>query len=477
MFDLVAEASLLFSKMISFYEVAAEAHAVFTCAISDLPSSSILEKFLCSFCKCDRVEFSIKSYLDFKYSSLSPETFKYDYEHFIDSSEPEDQVTINIHINKAFDDRDSLAIYSFDHFISHYAKCSFYELMHEISIVLKKRNHLVFHVIDKEVNISTGSICLYNDISMLTSSTIDRKAYFAHLNDASLFLNRNDLSLSPYDFRILHDVSSDTTQLRGLLTKLETIFAYIYLSYSAQIIHDQVILQLSPSAPNIVLAITEVVPCQYICDLFHWAFESDHTIERVGIIRNLLELNCKSASDLQLKDDSLLLSAKSNYILFQKKTIDKYIDLKNSISLTIVEATNHMQEILQTLVDAVRNNFVAVIMFLITVIITDSVNWEDLFTGTVLNADLLYVIKVFCVSSFLYLLVTLLSIYLKWRFLLRGYKEIKSNYTDILDSDDLNRAFDNDKAINYVTRTILFASSITSIIWIIFLFVLYLLAW
>lgn len=477
MFDLISEASSLFSEMVSFYEVAAEANATFSCTVSNLPCVTKLEAFLNSFCKCDTVELSFKSYLDFSYSSINPEKINDEYQKFIESSEPDDTVSINIHINKSFDDRDALAIYSFENFVTYYNSRSFYELLHELSTAFKKRTHLVFHVIDKEVNLSTGSICFYNNISMLTGGTTNREEYLQLLNNASLFLNRNDFPLSPNDFRTLYNVSTNTLELTYLLKKLETIFSYIYLSYSAHIANDQVILQLSPSAAHMTLAYPEIVPCQYICDLYQWAFEGDHTIERVGIVRNLFQLNCKNVTDLELKDDTLLLSAKSNYILFLKKTVDKYIELKNSISLTIVEATNNMQEILQTLVDAARNNFVAIIMFLITVIITDSINWDDLVNGSVINADLLCVIKVFCVSSFLYLLVTLLSIMLKWSFFSRGYNDIKSNYKDLLDADDLLRAFNDDKAIKYVRNSIIVASSITSIIWIIFLFLLCMLVW
>lgn len=477
MFDLISEASSLFSEMTSFYEVAAEANAQFSCAVSHLPRITTLEKFLNSFRKCDTVELSIKSYIDFMYCSKNLQTWKSDYCRFIESSEPDDSVAINLHINKSFDDRGSLSVYSFTYFVEYYASRPFYELLHELSAALKKHTHLVFHVIDKEVNLSTNSLCFYNNISMLTSSTKNREEYFEYLRNASLFLNQNDLSLTPNDFRILHNISTDTSQLAGLLKKLETIFSYIYLAHSAHIVNDHVVLQLSPTAANIALTYTETVPCQQICDLFQWTFDGNHTIDRVGIVRNLLELNCKNVDELILKDDALLLSAKSNYILFQKKTIDKYIELKNSISTTIVEATNNIQGILQTLVDAVRNNFVAVIMFLITVVITDSINWSDLTSRSILNSDLLFVIKVFCVSSFMYLLVTLVGISLKWFFFSHGYKELKNNYKDLLDADDLKRAFDNDKAIKHTRNTIIIASSITSVIWIMFLYLLCKLVW
>jgi hypothetical protein len=61
------------------------------------------------------------------------------------------------------------------------------------------------------------------------------------------------------------------------------------------------------------------------------------------------------------------------------------------------------------------------------------------------------------------------SVIFKWRFFAHSYKELKKNYEELLDSEDLARAFDNDKAINYVKGKIIFASSLVAAIWMIFL--------
>ena len=220
MFDLIAEASNLFTNMTSFYEVAVEANATFSCTISNLPPVTQLKSFLNSFRNDDSVELSIKSYLDFSYSSLCPQQLEDNYLKFIDSSEPEDSVTINIHINKSFDDRDSLTIYSFENFVTHYANRSFEDLIHELAFAFKKHSHLIFYVMDKEVNLSTESICFYSNSSMLTKGSTSREEYINYLNNASLFLNRNEFPLTPYDFRILQNVSVDIPQLVSLLNKL-----------------------------------------------------------------------------------------------------------------------------------------------------------------------------------------------------------------------------------------------------------------
>lgn len=473
MFDLVAAGVALFKNMEEFSEAALEANATFLCTVSDLPTDNQLKEFLDSFCDVDDVALSIKSYLDFSYCRSNQTAWIADYNKFIESSEPKDSVTINIHIGKRVDDRGALSIYSFKYFIMHYTNLEFYALIQELSYALKRRNHLAFHVLDKEINLSTQTICFFNDVTMLTDFSLQRAHNLEKLHKLSLFLNRTEFPLMPNDFCILQNTSVDTSDLAHLFGKLETVFSYIYLAYSAYIVKNQVVLQLSPSAMNLNITFEEIKPCQHICDLFQWSFWGNGAAEKVGITRNLLALNCKKSSDLNLEDESILLSAKSNYILFQKKTVDKYIELKNSIAQTIVDATHNLEEILQSLVDAVRNNFVAVIMFLMTVIVTDTVNWENFFSERVLDSDVIHVIRVFCVASFFYLLTTLVGVFFKWSFFLHGYKALKNNYADILDAEDLERAFDGDNAVNFIKKRIIYASILVATVWIIVLCLLY----
>lgn len=469
LFSLLTEANRLFSSLVSFYEVAAEANMVYSTTVANLPDESQLEAFISSFRSNDNLELSIRSYLDFIYDSSSPDLWKSEYSKFLNSSETEDKVEITIHVNKRFDDRDTLSIYCFDKFMEYYNQLPLMELLSVLAASLKRHSHLCFYVMDREINVSTNSICFYNDASMQSRNSKSRDELMNHCNASSLFLNRTEISLCPYDFKIIHDVSNDSHSVVALLQRLETIFSFLFLVNSSYIQSNQAVLQIAPSSANITIPLDQFENLQSVCNLFYWAFSGDYTIERVGIVRNLLEINCRKSADLFLIDDTLLSSAKSNYILYQKKTVDKYIELKNLISSSIIDAANSMQEIIQTLVDALRNNFVAVIMFLVTVIITDSINWDNLISGSILNQDLLLIIRVFCIASFLYLLVTLSSVIFKWRFFAHSYKELKKNYEELLDSEDLARAFDNDKAINYVKGKIIFASSLVAAIWMIFL--------
>ena len=363
LFNLELEAERLFRNNSSFTDVTTETRAEFCCKASELPDIANMDRFLRSFRTCDTVDVSIRSYLCFDYHSASCEAWEVRYEGFLANSEPEDDVTVNIHVNKMPDCLGVLSVYSFRRFISHYMKMPINKLLYELSMGLKKYKRMIFQVLDQEVKLEAGSICFLNDTVSLPGSKEDRRIMLIHHNNDALFFNRDEYALVPYDFRVMEYSPSGISSVADFLKKLETAMSYVYLAHAAQMTDSGLVLDLSPTYSRIIVPYEEIVPCQHVCDLFKWAYDGDYTTERAGIIRNLLEMRCKRVQDLILNDDTILLAAKSNYVLYQKKTIDKYIALKNSISQVIVDATNGMETMLQTLIDAIKNNFIAVIIF------------------------------------------------------------------------------------------------------------------
>ena len=254
MFSLLSEADRLFSSQVSFYEVAAEANMVYLTTVSSLPDEALLDAFISSFRSNDKIELSIKSYLTFLFDSSNPSTWKSEYNKFIKSSEPDDEVEVTIHINKRFDDRDAITIYCFDKFMEHYMKLPLMDLLRVFASSLKKYSHLCFYVMDREINISTNSICFYNDTSMRSGMSKSRDDIMSHCNASSLYLNRTEIPLCPYDFKIIQNISNNSHNIVTLLQRLETIFSYLFLVYSSSIQSNQVILQIAPSITNIIIS-------------------------------------------------------------------------------------------------------------------------------------------------------------------------------------------------------------------------------
>jgi hypothetical protein len=245
------------------------------------------------------------------------------------------------------------------------------------------------------------------------------------------------------------------------------------LANSSYIANEKIVLQFSPTQSGFDYEINTIIDNRHICQLFKWAFDGDNTVERSGIARNVICLNCKNSEQILAINEDILNSVKSNYLLFQKKTTEQYIEMKNQISEFIVNASKQLQEIIHDLIDGLKNNFIAVIMFLITIILTDSIDWDDIIRTGGLNKDLVFVINIFYVASIAYLVVTFVAMIVKWTFLKAGYKQLKDNYKEVLDEKDLEKAFNDDNVIKKAKRKIIISSMIIGVVWIIFLIIIY----
>ena len=162
----------------------------------------------------------------------------------------------------------------------------------------------------------------------------------------------------------------------------------------------------------------------------------------------------------------MLSAIKSNYTIFQRKTTQQYIDMKKDISDFIVGTSQQMQEVTSSLIDGLKNNFIAVMMFFITTILTDSLDWEMLLKSGEISDDLCNIVILILIASTLYLIVSVFMAIYKWSFYKGNYLRLKGNYSDLLSEEDINKAFDGDNSYKAVRNRTLVISIIICAAWI-----------
>lgn len=143
--------------------------------------------------------------------------------------------------------------------------------------------------------------------------------------------------------------------------------------------------------------------------------------------------------------ESIYNSAVANHVIYQRKHAEQYIELKNKLSEFIVESARQLQELAHDLVEGFRNNFVAVIVFLMTVLLTDSIDFSS-FTQANVSSNIVAVCGIFTFASLLYMIVTIIAGNTKWGWLEKSYHDLKDNYRDVLDGQDIEVAVNNDAA-------------------------------
>ena len=162
----------------------------------------------------------------------------------------------------------------------------------------------------------------------------------------------------------------------------------------------------------------------------------------------------------------VLLAKKEERNETVEKVIDQYIAIKRDVIKSIFDSTKQVQELYSTLADNLGKNFVAVITVIISQVLANHINWELLKSKAFINEEFQMVVIIYFVASVFYMLLTMHTIYTKWNFYKDRYNKIREQYKYLLDEEELNKAFDNDRLINKAQSRIIWYSVIIFTLWI-----------
>jgi hypothetical protein len=159
----------------------------------------------------------------------------------------------------------------------------------------------------------------------------------------------------------------------------------------------------------------------------------------------------KNIITLSLKDfDSFKLipgisdSIKSNFAIYLKENIYKYIDIKNRISDQLIEHSNRISKAIETFSDTFKNNLIGFITFFISVIVINSIASKSIIY--VFNDTIASISYVILLVSACYLLFSLHELDMKEKRFHSSYKNLKTRYQFLLTAEDIANVFNNNKA-------------------------------
>lgn len=357
-----------------------------------------------------------------------------------------DEVIVSIKVEKK--DHDGvLNVYNLNSF-SEFLNGRSYTQLFDIFTQLFKRcgNRIVFHLLDTNGSLRTRNIA-FSDNDVEWKVNIPRHEQLINCDNASLFLDRAKYPLLPQDFAITGPVEgSGFENIEELFEKLHSIWSYFYIANSAYIANEKAILQFDPAGAAGEYDFEDLAKNTIVPQIYEWAFKDEGCVDKASIARKIINVYCRSNEAILTIDKKLFNSIKSDYVIYQKNHADQYIDMKNKISECIVDHAKQMQELSHDVLEAFRNNFVAVIVFLMTVLLTDSIDFSK-FLGRTVSSNVTAVCGIFTLGSILYLIATIIMGNQKWKWLEQSYDDLKGNYKEILDDQDIEEAFNHDQPI------------------------------
>ena len=373
------------------------------------------------------------------------------YKDFVDNLYESDEVRVSIGIKKNVHNG-VMNVYSLGLFSEFLKDRSYTQLFDNFTQLFKLcGDRIVFHLLDTNGSLRTRNIA-FSDNVVEWRVIVPRHEQLKNCEAASVFLDKAKYPLIPQDFAIIGPIEGfGFKDIQALFEKLSSILSYLYIANSAYIANEKVILQFNPAGTTEEYKFNELNNSKFVPQIYDWIFKDDRCIDKASIARKIINVYCRDREAILSIDERIFNSIKSDYIIYQKNHVDQYIDMKNKISDRIVDSAKQMQELSHDVVEAFRNNFVALIVFLMTVLLTDSIDFTQKQEKTV-SSNVTAVCGFFTFGSILYLIATINMSEQRWKWLEQSYSDLKANYNDILDDQDIQEAFNHDQPINTAKR-------------------------
>lgn len=456
MFDIITKANELFNfKPSSCEEILEEFVSNYELSRHNLPDRNHLEEFISNVPAQDKITVSMRSSGVTIYTSSKG--WETQYEQFTNELYDDEIVEAVIRIKKVVSDG-ALNIYHLESFKKYLMALKYEQLFQVFTDLFSKSvNTIFFRLLKSHGILRTGSIIIADEKSLLDAEKINvqvawnkkisRSEKLKNCHDASVFLDKAKFPLIPQDFSVIElTKNTEFKEFFILFDRLRSILSYIYLANSSYIADGKAVLQFAPSVPPEEYRLDELANNSNVSQIYDWAFNGENCIDKASIARNIINIYCRTRESILEIDEKLFNSIKSNYVIYQNNHADQYIEMKNKISEFIVESVKQLQDISHGMAESLGNNFIAILVFLMTVLLTDSFDFSQFMSNDV-SPNVTAVCGVFTGSSLLYLIVTIITGNLKWKWLKKSYDDLKENYKGVLDEKDIEEAFNNGKPI------------------------------
>ena len=441
MFDILQSANTIFGTMASSCK---EIFPEFSCEYRvegiKLPTSEDLNTFIEQTPKRDKMTITITSDTGNVFSS--DDSWIDSYNSFISGVYGDEDIIVSINVTKNIE-AGKLSIYNKEKFSEFLASQKKEQVLEAFSNLFKKCGSKIhFQLLDTNGSLRTNSIA-FSDNDVRWMERYSREEAIKACEDSSVFLDRARIRLVPQDFEINSLEGKGFDTIIQIFKNLQTILVYIYLANTATVTNNKAILQFDPVAKGYEYELTELATNQVVPEIYDWIYMDRSCVDKACIARRIINTYCRDKDSILEIDETLLNSIKSDYIIYQKNHADQYIDMKNKISEYIVNCAEKIQNLSHDITDAFRNNFVAIIVFIMTVLLTDAIDFSA-FLESGISPKVTAVCVIFTVSTILYFIATIIMCNQKWDWLKQSYGDLKTNYNGVFDKNDIEEAFNYD---------------------------------
>jgi hypothetical protein len=373
-----------------------------------------------------------------------------DYSSLTDELLAKDIINVKIQIDKAVSEG-KFSIYDYESFVTDLLPRSLPEIIGWFSRLLSGQESLQFEAFDYDISFSTRTMAFESSEDASFRPTVNRAQRLNDCKDSAYFYNMNTYEVIPDDF-IIQGIVRANTRLQMLFGKIATILSLAYVSSSSSIEDSKMKIHINGQRTvNYAMSLVDIFEDDKWQNVYTWIFTDGNPTDKALIARNVISLHCKFETILNL-DAAVFDAIKTNYNLYLRNNVDKYLDMKRDIAKFIRDVVAQVGEHAVSMLNKFKNNLLAIFGLLFTIVLTrigNSQKWDDIFTR-----DTLYLIEAFFIGSLIYLFICFFETQFKLKKIEEAYCDLKANYKDALSKAELNEAFEDDKLLKNTKKSV-----------------------
>lgn len=390
-----------------------------------------------------------------------------EYEQFVSLQFDDSSITINISAKKNIVNN-KISIYCFASFVEEMVQHSIMETMEFFSSILDGLEELHFITYDSEAFFSTNTLVFSQNEETIRAKTISRQDRLQRLNSTSFFLNAQRIKLIPDDFSL--DLNFDGNPLADQFNTIRMVLSISSIASTVSIennsIHGQI---LGHRNVEFSYALNQMRVNDNFYDLYNWVYTDGNAADKVILVRNVLSLHCRYAELLEI-DRKIFATVLSNYELYLRDNVDKYIQLKERMAEFICSTISKYGDYARDILGSFGKNLLALFVFLMSVVLTNIVSTRSL--SDIFTSEVILILEIVILGSIMYMIACLLLSFEKIKQNRQNYNLLKGNYADVLSTLDLDDAFKHNEIIDNAEKDVKQHIKIYTTIWILFLVIL-----
>lgn len=398
-----------------------------------------------------------------------------DYNFYIVDDDDIEEFTLKIKLIKHIKEN-KITIYDKEKFFEYIKTLNLKDLMMSFSNKLKN-DFFVMEFFEPITNIKSNSIYMFNKDSLnLDESQIydiknNRRRNIDSRKNLCNFINGYNLDYNDFIFNM------SQYEIDEVFKKLECIMSLIYIGNRSEFIDDNKI-RISITGQTTIkfeldyqnLSINDSL--KQFSKICNWIYNQDRgdSADKIEIARNIISISLDDNPDLTDIRNDLLYSIQSAHEIYLKENVEKYLEVKQDVTKNLFEIMNSIGQIANQIGDGFKTNFIAIITFFISIIISNST--ADNRLNNIFTPEITIISIIFILISCIYCILNVYNSNKEIERFEQIYERSKENYEGILNPEDIKNIYNDDKYLKEDKEYISKKVSSIKICWFIFLFII-----